>query len=98
MTTRNTYAKTRASTPDKEFQAYSVNSDADVPIRSVELESDEFACGAYSITQAMTRAGVKSYLYYFTYVDPGEAGAAGRPPWRRAVFLERFVSHRLGAD
>ena len=34
-----------------------MNSDADVPIRSVELESDEFACGAYSITQAMTRAG-----------------------------------------
>jgi len=33
----------------EEFQLYPVSSDADVPTRSVRLESDEFACGAYSI-------------------------------------------------
>ena len=42
-------------------QLYPVRSDADVPIRSVRLESDEFACGAYSIAQAMKKSDVKSY-------------------------------------
>jgi carboxylesterase type B len=64
-----------------------VNSDADVPIRSVELESDEFACGAYSIAQAMTRAGVKSYLYYFTYVDPGKRAQLGAHHGEELFFL-----------
>jgi len=72
---------------NKEFQAYSVNSDADVPIRSVELESDEFACGAYSIAQAMTRAEVKSYLYYFTYVDPGKRAPLGAHHGEELFFL-----------
>ena len=62
---------------EEEFPAYPVNSDADVPIRSVQLESDEFACGAYSIVRAMTRAGARSYLYYFTYVDRGKRARLG---------------------
>ena len=72
---------------NEEFRAYSVNSDADVPIRSVELESDEFACGAYSIAQAMTRGGVKSYLYYFTYVDPGNRARLGAHHGEELFFL-----------
>jgi para-nitrobenzyl esterase len=71
----------------EEFQAYPVNSDADVPIRSVELESDEFACGAYSIAQAMNRAGVMSYLYYFTYVDPGKRARLGAHHGEELFFL-----------
>ncbi|HEX7194117.1 MAG TPA: carboxylesterase family protein [Chthoniobacterales bacterium] len=72
---------------NKEFQAYSVNADADVPIRSVELESDEFACGAYSIAQAMTKSGVKSYLYYFTYADPGKRARLGAHHGEELFFL-----------
>lgn len=72
---------------NKEFQAYSVNTDADVAARSVELESDEFACGAYSIAQAMTRSGVKSYLYYFTYVDSGKRARLGAHHGEELFFL-----------
>jgi para-nitrobenzyl esterase len=71
----------------EEFQAYPVNSDTDVPIRSVQLESDEFACGAYSIAQAMTRADVRSYLYYFTYVDPGKRARLGAHHGEEVFFL-----------
>jgi para-nitrobenzyl esterase len=83
---------------NKEFQAYSVNSDADVPIRSVELESDEFACGAYSIAKAMTRAEVKSYLYYFTYVDPGKRAPLGAHHGEELFFLSAFPTDWEHAD
>jgi para-nitrobenzyl esterase len=72
---------------NKEFQAYPVNTDADVPIRSVQLESDEFACGAYSIAQTMTRSGVKAYLYYFTYVDSGKRARLGAHHGEELFFL-----------
>ena len=72
---------------DLEFQAYPVSSDADVSIRWGELESDEFACGAYSIAQAMTKSGAKSYLYYFTYVDPGKRSPLGAHHGEELFFL-----------
>ena len=71
----------------EEFQLYPVSSDADVPTRSVRLESDEFACGAYSIAQAMTKAREKSYLYYFTYVDPGKRSRLGAHHGEELFFL-----------
>ncbi len=71
----------------EEFQLYPVNSDADLPTRSVRLESDEFACGAYSIALAMTKAGEKSYLYYFTYVDPGKRSRLGAHHGEELFFL-----------
>lgn len=78
----------------QEFQLYPVSSDADVPHRSVRLESDEFASGAYSIAQAMTKAGQKSYLYYFTYVDPGKRSRLGAHHGEELFFL----SHLFPAD
>lgn len=71
----------------EEFQLYPARSDADVPTRSVRLESDEFASGAYSIAQAMTQAGEKSYLYYFTYVDPGKRSRLGAHHGEELFFL-----------
>lgn len=55
---------------NEEFQLYPAASDADIASRAVQLESDEFAVGAYSIAEAMSKAGQKAYLYYFTYADP----------------------------
>ncbi len=84
---------------EQEFQAYPVSSDADVPTRSVQLESDEFACGAYSIAQAMTKAGMKSYLYYFTYVDPGKRSRLGAHHGEELFFLsDSFPSNWEHAD
>jgi para-nitrobenzyl esterase len=78
---------------NEQFQLYPVSSDADVHTGSVQLESDEFASGAYSIAQAMTQAGVKSYLYYFTYVDPGKRARLGAHHGEELFFLsESFPS------
>jgi carboxylesterase type B len=52
-------------------------SDADVPAQSLRLQSDSFAYGAYSMAQAITRAGQPAYLYYFTYAEKGRRAALG---------------------
>lgn len=72
---------------DQEFQLYPVSSDSQVRDQSIKLETDEFACGAYSIAQAMAKAGVKSYLYYFTYVDPGKRSRLGAHHGEELFFL-----------
>jgi para-nitrobenzyl esterase len=72
---------------EQEFELYPANSDAEVKTRSIQLESDEFACGAYSIAQAMTKARVPSYLYYFTYVDPGKRSKLGAHHGEELFFL-----------
>jgi carboxylesterase type B len=52
-------------------------SDADVPRQYLQLQSDSFAYGAYSMAQAMTRANQKAYLYYFTYAETGKRAHLG---------------------
>lgn len=71
----------------EEFQLYPVNADVDVATRSMRLESDEFATGAYSIAQTVTKAGEKAYLYYFTYVDPGKRSRLGAHHGEELFFL-----------
>jgi para-nitrobenzyl esterase len=71
----------------EEFQLYPASSEADVPKRLLRLESDEFACGAYSIAKAMTEAREKSYLYYFTYVNPGKRSRLGAHHGEELFFL-----------
>src|SRR6185437_15707498 len=72
---------------DGEFKLYPVSSDADVPLRSEQLESDEFACGAYSFAAAMSRTSANSYLYYFTYSDPRDGGRLGAHHGEELFFL-----------
>ena len=72
---------------DQEFHLYPVSSNDEVSNEAVRLESDEFTCGAYSIAQAMAKAGVKSYLYYFTYVDPGKRSRLGAHHGEELFFL-----------
>jgi para-nitrobenzyl esterase len=62
---------------DQEFATYPVNSDAEVHARWVQFQSDEFAYGAYSMAQAVTRAGQRAYLYTFTFGETGKAAALG---------------------
>jgi para-nitrobenzyl esterase len=62
---------------EQELQTYPVNSDADVPARFLQLQSDSFAYGAYSLAQAVTRAGQKAYLYYSTYAEAGKRKELG---------------------
>jgi para-nitrobenzyl esterase len=62
---------------DQEFEAYPAKSDADVPAKSLQLENDSFAYGAYSMARTMTRAGQKAYLYSFTYIETGKRAPLG---------------------
>ncbi|MGC2108488.1 MAG: carboxylesterase family protein [Candidatus Korobacteraceae bacterium] len=62
---------------DEEFRAYPVPSDADVAARYVQLQSDWFAYGAYSMARSMRHAGQNAYLYYFTYAETGKHAHLG---------------------
>lgn len=72
---------------DEELHVYPVKSDADVPGQYVRLQSDEFAYSAYSLAQAVTRAGENAYLYYFTYADAGKRAALGAHHGEELFFL-----------
>jgi para-nitrobenzyl esterase len=54
------------------FQAYPANTDAEVARAFMDLKADDFAQSAYHFAQAMTAAGQKAYLYYFTYPPKGK--------------------------
>jgi len=72
---------------DEEFRVYPVASDADVPARYLQLQSDTFAYAAYSLAQAVTRSGQRAYLYYFTYADTGKRAALGAHHGEELFFL-----------
>lgn len=61
----------------REFQIYPVSGDAEVPGQYLRFESDSFAYGAYSLAQAVTRAGQNAYLYYFTFSETGKRASLG---------------------
>jgi hypothetical protein len=52
---------------DQEFRAWPAALDADVPMQYLQLQSDSFAYGAWSLATSMTRAGEPAYLYRFTW-------------------------------
>jgi len=72
---------------DEEFRAYPAASDADVPARYLQLQSDSFAYAAYSLAQAVTRSGQRAYLYYFTYADTGKRADLGAHHGEELFFL-----------
>jgi para-nitrobenzyl esterase len=72
---------------EEEFRAYPVSSDADVPARYLQLQSDSFAYGADSLARAMTRAGENAYLYYFTFADSGARARLGAYHGEELEFL-----------
>ena len=71
----------------EEFRAYPAAADADVPPEYLQLQSDTFAYGAYSMAQAMTRAGQPAYLYSFTYAESGKRAHLGAYHGEELKFL-----------
>ena len=61
----------------REFEVYPVSGDVEVPGQYLRPESDSFAYGAYSLAQAMRRAGEAAYLYSFTYAETGKRASLG---------------------
>ena len=72
---------------DEEFRAYPAQSDGDVAGQYLQLQSDNFAYGAYSLAQAMTRVGQKAYLYYFTFAETGKRAQLGAYHGEELKFL-----------
>ncbi len=62
---------------DQEFQNYPAASDGEVPARYLQLQSDGFAYGAYSLVRAVARAGQKGFLYQFSFAETGKRAALG---------------------
>jgi para-nitrobenzyl esterase len=71
----------------EEFRAYPVTSDGDLAAQYLQLQSDTFAYGAYSMAKATTRAGQKAYLYYFTYAETGKRAPLGAYHGEELYFL-----------
>jgi para-nitrobenzyl esterase len=72
---------------DQEFEAYPALSDADVARHYLQLQNDSFAYGAYSMAQAMTKAGQGAYLYLFTYAETGTRAHLGAYHGEELKFL-----------
>jgi len=72
---------------DQEFQLYPAASDADAPGQFLQLQNDVFAYGARSMARAMTRAGQKAYLYYFSYAGRGKRAQFGAHHGEELWFL-----------
>jgi para-nitrobenzyl esterase len=71
----------------QELEAYPVASDADVPVRYLQLQNDEFEYGAYSLAKATEQAGQNAYLYYFSYADTGSRSGLGAHHGEELMFL-----------
>ena len=71
----------------EELRLYPASSDADVRPRYLQLQSDTFAYGAYSMAQAMTRVGQSAYLYHFTYAETGKRAHLGAYHGEELKFL-----------
>jgi para-nitrobenzyl esterase len=72
---------------DQEFQAYPVQTDGEVPARYLQLRSDSFAYGAYSMAKATARSGQKAFLYYFTFAENGKRAHLGAYHGEELYFL-----------
>jgi para-nitrobenzyl esterase len=72
---------------DQEFKAYPATSDADVARQYLQVQTDFFAYGAYSMVLAMTHVGQKAYLYSFTYRETGKRAPLGAYHGEELQFL-----------
>jgi para-nitrobenzyl esterase len=71
----------------KEFAAYPVTTDAEVPARYLQLQNESFAYGAYSMARALSRIGQRSYLYRISYAETGQRAALGAYHGEELYFL-----------
>jgi para-nitrobenzyl esterase len=83
---------------DQEFHAWPAALDADVPMQYLQLQSDSFAYGAWSMATSMTRAGEPAYLYLFTWRESGKRAELGAYHGEELAFLDNSFSSSWGAS
>lgn len=71
----------------REFAAYPVATDAEVPARYLQLQNESFAYGAYSMARALWRIDQSSYLFRFSYAETGQRAALGAYHGEELYFL-----------
>jgi para-nitrobenzyl esterase len=71
----------------QEYAIYRPTSEADVPIRYLQLQNDSFAYGALSMARTIAARGQQSYLYIFTYAESGRRAALGAYHGEELYFL-----------
>jgi para-nitrobenzyl esterase len=83
---------------DQEFRAWPAASDADVPMQHLQLQSDSFAYGAWSMATSMTRARQPAYLYVFTWQESGKRAELGAYHGEELAFLDDSFPGNWGAS
>jgi para-nitrobenzyl esterase len=71
----------------QEYAIYRPTSEADVPIRYLQLRNDSFAYGALSMARTVAAHGQQSYLYLFAYAESGKRSALGAYHGEELYFL-----------
>jgi para-nitrobenzyl esterase len=70
------------------WKVYPADSDGDVPAVFVRMQTDyAFGFGSHRLAQAMTEAGQRAYLYYFTYTGRGPFAVLGAFHSEELMFL-----------
>jgi para-nitrobenzyl esterase len=82
----------------QEFQAWPAYSDAQVPQQYLQLQSDTFAYGAWSMGRAMTRIGQPAWLYRFTWAESGQRSRLGAYHGEELSFLGNAFPRNWGAN
>jgi para-nitrobenzyl esterase len=79
---------------EQEFETWPAFSDAQVPQQYLQLESDTFAYGAWSMGRVMTRIGQPAWLYRFTWAESGRRSRLGAYHGEELLFLgNTFPGH-----
>jgi para-nitrobenzyl esterase len=79
---------------EQEFETWPAFSDAQVPQQYLQLESDSFAYGAWSMGRVMTRIGQPAWLYRFTWAESGRRSRLGAYHGEELLFLgNTFPGH-----
>jgi para-nitrobenzyl esterase len=71
----------------EELAVYPASSDAKVSDAYLQLQTEFFGFGAYSMARAMTRTGQKAYLYSFDFVGPDGYASQGAFHTEELFFL-----------
>jgi para-nitrobenzyl esterase len=71
----------------QEFETWPAFSDAQVPQQYLQLQSDTFAYGAWSMGRVMTRMGQPAWLYRFTWAESGQRSRLGAYHGEELSFL-----------
>jgi para-nitrobenzyl esterase len=82
----------------QEFETWPASSAAQVPQQYLQLQSDAFAYGAWSMGRVMTRIGQPAWLYRFTWAESGQRSRFGAYHGQELSFLGNAFPGNWGSS